>query len=187
MVKPAVVLSIALMVGYQGLSRHTTERAIQAAAIDSLFVRDSTRAVVVRDSTISGGTHFVSEDYESALLTLGQLPTGLREDFERVRGERRAMDGLSRCVPVVFFGAEQRARIPRTGDPRGYWKSFYQEYPGTTGLIEMSRAGLSRDGHTALLLVEYGCGPLCGGTLYVLLEQRDGKWHVVRVAQPRVA
>ena len=58
------------------------ERAVQAAVIDSLFVRDTTRGVVVGDSTISGGTHFLHEDYLSALRMLGRLPAGLQADFE---------------------------------------------------------------------------------------------------------
>jgi hypothetical protein len=179
------IISIALLAWPQEGLRRATERAIQAAAIDSLFVRDTTRAVVVGDSTIAGGTHFVDEDYRSALRMLGELPAGLREDYEARRDQRRAVDSLPSRVRVIPFGPSQRARLRGVRDPREYWKAFYRDYPSTPGWIAVSRPGLSRDGQAALVLIEYGCGSRCGGTMYVMLARRGHAWRVTRVAQPR--
>ena len=163
------------------------ESTVQLAVLDSLFTRDSTRLLVVGDSTVSGGDHFVSEDYASALRTLGALPEGVRADFEAKRGVNRRVDSLQARVPVRRFTSADRELLQREDNPSSYWQAFYRRFPGSSGLIHVSRVGFSHDRGSALLLVEYGCGGSCGGTLYVLLAERSGRWQVVRVAQPRIA
>jgi hypothetical protein len=161
---------------------------VQAAVLDSLFIRDSTRHVVVGDSTVSGGSHFVDEDYRSALRRLGRLPDGRQKDFEAKRAVERRVDSLSIKVPMLRFDAPSRAALrAQWRDPRSYWQEFYRRFPGTPGLIDVSRVGFSRDGRSALVLVEYGSGGLCGGTIYALLELQAGRWRVTRTAQPRIA
>ena len=186
MLASAVVMVLATTVFPQDTSA-SVERSVQAAVIDSLFVRDTTRRVVVADSTISGGSHFVDEDYQSALRMLGKLPAGLQADFQAVRVKRRAIDSLPTKVPLVRLDAAARAKLRESKDPRAYWMAFYRQFPGTPGQIALSRPGFSRDGRAALILVEYGCGRLCGGTLYALLERQAGRWRVTRVAQPRIS
>lgn len=135
---------------------------------------------------MSGGSHFVDEDYQSALKILGALPQGLQADFDRVRGQRRAVGQLPTSRPVVSLGADARRQLRAERDPRAYWATFFRLYPGSPGRIDVSRVGLSRDGQSALVLIEYGCGDLCGGTLYVLLQKEGTRWRVTRKAQPRM-
>ena len=163
------------------------EAAVQAAVIDSLFVRPGTRQVVIGDSTVSGGSHFVDEDYRSALKMLGALPDGLQRDFEAKRSENHRVDSLPTRVPMRRFAASDRTEIGGTRDPNAFWKSFYERFPASSGLIRISRVGFSSDGASALALVEYGCGGLCGGTIYVLLAKQADRWTVIRKAQPRVS
>ena len=174
----------ALQAGRGALS---LESVVQAAVIDSLLVRDTTRQIVVGDSTVSGGTHFVDEDYSSALRSLGPLPEGLQKDFEAKRSTVRRVDSLSTRVPMRRFTATDRAALRAHGDPTSYWTAFYRRFPASPGLVEISRVGFGRDGASALVLVEYGCGGLCGGTIYVLLAKQSSRWRVTRTAQPRIA
>jgi hypothetical protein len=190
----ASVLGIGLLViggvaaAQQGTTRAAMERTVQSIVLDSLFTRDTTRQIVVGDSTVSGGSHYVDEDYRSALVGLGQLPAGVQADFESVRAMRRAVDSLSTRVPVRRLDHSARAALKANGDsPRSYWQAFYRRFPGSSGYIELSRVGFSRDGNTAMILIEYGCGALCGGTIYAVLERRSGKWHITRTAQPRIS
>lgn len=164
------------------------EGAVQAALLDSLFTVDTTRQIVVGDSTVSGGTHYVDEDYRSALTRLGLLPDGLQADFEARRPVRRAVDSLPTRVPMRRFGEGDEHRQYNEGrDLRAYWSAFYGRFPGSSGRVQLSRVGFSRDGATALVLVEYACGALCGGTIYAVLARTPGRWRVVRTAQPRIA
>ena len=164
-----------------------TEGVVQAAVLDSLFVRDTTRQLVVGDSTVSGGNHYVDEDYASALRILGRLPDGVRADFEAKRSKSRRVDSLFAKVPMQRFTTVERERMRREGNPTLYWHAFYRRFPGSPGLVRVSRVGFSRDGASALMLVDYGCGGLCGGTVYVLLAYQSGRWRVVRTAQTRVS
>ena len=168
-------------------TRLRLERQVQAAVVDSLFVHDTTRRVAIGDSTVSGGSHFVSEDYQSALRMLGAMPAGLRSDFDSVRGRRVPVGVLALRRPVVLVNAAARAALRAKRDPRAYWAEFYRRFPGSPGYIEVSRVGFSRDQRTALVLVEYGCGGLCGGTLYVLLQRSATGWRILRKSQPRAA
>jgi hypothetical protein len=186
--QPIALLLLAAVSAFQGgRGAQSLESVVQAAVIDSLFVRDTTRQIVVGDSTVSGGTHFVDEDYTSALRSLGPLPEGVQEDFEAKRGTVRRVDSLSTKVPMRRFTATDRAGLRGQGSPTSYWNAFYRRFPGSPGLVAISRVGFGRDGASALVLVEYGCGGLCGGTIYVLLAQQSGRWRVTRTAQPRIA
>lgn len=172
-------------VGQTGTQPTPHERDVQAAVLDSFFARGGARLVLV-DSTVLGSSHFVDEDYASALMTLGALPDGLREDFEAKRARRRRVDSLATRVPVVFFTARDRNAL-RARNPDEYWRLFRERFPGSSARVAVSRVGFSREGRHALMLVDYGCGPLCGGTIYYLLVREGAIWRTIRTAQPRIS
>jgi hypothetical protein len=189
----AVLFLVAVSACHGARVAQPVESVVQAAVIDSLIVRDTTRQIVVGDSTVSGGSHFVGEDYASALKRLGPLPAGLQEDFEAKRGTIRRVDSLPAKVPMQRFTAADRSYLRGQAGPisrtdySAYWSAFFRRFPGSPGLVEISRVGFGRDGASALVHVEYGCGGLCGGTIYVLLSNKSGRWRVIRTAQPRIA
>ena len=164
-----------------------TEGAVQAVVIDSLFVRDTTRQVVVGDSTMREATGVFDPDYAHAMRWLAPLPPGLQADYERKRAVIRSVDRLPTRVPMQRFTKADRATWNAQRDPNDYWTAFFHSYPGSPGRIELSRVGFGRDGNSALVHVEFGCGGRCGSTLYVLLARQAGKWRVIRVAEPRVS
>jgi hypothetical protein len=186
MSRPIVfILLVAASACHAARGEQPAESVVQAAVIDSLFVRDTTRQIIVGDSTVSGGTHFVDADYASALRSLGPLPVGLQEDFEAKRGTLRRVDSLPAKVSMQRFTGADRTLL-RQGDPKAFWSAFFRRFPGSPGLVEISRVGFGRDGMSALVHVEYGCGWKCGGTIYVLLSHQSGRWRVTRTAQPRI-
>lgn len=63
-------------------------------------------------------------------------------------------------------------------DNGDYWSAFYERYPNSQGIIEVSRVGFNPKRNQALLCLSQGCGDLCGAGYYVLLaKDRDG-WSV---------
>lgn len=169
-------------------SAHDEEQRVQAAVLDSFFTRSDTKLLVLLDSTVRGSDHFVDEDYASALRTLGDLPEGLHEDFAEKRKYRVGLRDIPARVPVVFLSGRDLAEIGRGAtNPDSYWRRFYSRFPASSGRLAVSRVGFSRDGRHALMLVDYGCGGLCGGTVYYLLEKRTNTWQTIRVAQPRIS
>jgi hypothetical protein len=165
--------------------------AIYAAVTDSLFVHEGIERAVVVDSTVSGVGHSESEDLAAAiqmLRRLGPLPAGIVASFQQGWHRRDPLPAFSPRVPVEWYrGSEVANRIVGARDPDSFWRAFRERYPHSTGRLAFSNVGFSSDGRIALVLVDYGCGGRCGGTIYVLLELRDAKWVIVRTAQPRVA
>ena len=164
------------------------ERRVQAAVLDSFFVRPGVTRLVIGDSTVRGANHFVDEDYKSAMSMLGDLPNGLREDFERKRADRIPLGDLPTRVPHVSFDTQDRAALlTGAANPAEYWQRFYTRFPASSGRVSLSRVGFSRDHRYAMMLVDYGCGGRCGGTVYYLLARQGNSWHTIREAQPRIS
>ncbi len=161
----------------------TDEAAVQSVVLEQ-FARGA-RSLVVLDSTVRGASHYVDEDYAGALQDFGTLAPGLRDDFGRKRGERVPVWQLRASVPVTFVSRQMLDSMGGVG-PREYWNEFYRRFPGSFGRIALSRVGFSSDRNHALVLADYGCGGLCGGTRYYLLERAAGSWRIVRMAQPRI-
>lgn len=186
--KTVSLLLVALLGTYsagQSRPREAAESEVQSAVLDSFFVRPGIERLVIVDSTVRGADHFVDEDYASALRRLGSLPAGLREDCERKRSAVTKVVALRTRVPVDVFTAEDRAALRDALNPTDYWRRFDARFPRSSGLIAVSRVGFSADGQHALMLVDYGCGGLCGGTVYYLLTRERSMWRTVRTVQPR--
>jgi hypothetical protein len=63
----------------------------------------------------------------------------------------------------------------------GWWRDFYRVFPGSGGVIEVSRAVLNQDGTRALIYVSHRCDGTCGsGTLHYF-QHVDGEWRVLTV------
>ena len=66
------------------------------------------------------------------------------------------------------------------GKEGGDWEAFYKKYPKSSGLITLSRLGLSQNGDRALVYVSHQCGFLCGTGKYFSLQKDDGRWKVLQ-------
>jgi len=81
-------------------------------------------------------------------------------------------------LPVNYqlIDAAKETSIFRKGG--GSWDAFYQQYPGSSGIVTLSRVGFGVDGTQALFYFEKVCGGLCGGGYYVAMEKRDSGWVI---------
>lgn len=75
---------------------------------------------------------------------------------------------------TIPLAAEDFHRVLETG----FWRAFYQRFPGTAGVVHASRAVVSADGREALIYVEHGCDGLCGTGSLILLSRIDGRWRI---------
>lgn len=83
-------------------------------------------------------------------------------------------------MPVLLVNHSSLASLPRP-DPDKYWSAFYQKLPGTNGLISVSAIGYSADGNHGVLMVDVGCGGLCGNGYIVVVSRERGEWHIARI------
>jgi len=58
------------------------------------------------------------------------------------------------------------------------WGKFYMRFPGSVGLIALSRAGLNSSGNQALVYISHSCRGLCGSGTYMLLVKNKQRWIV---------
>lgn len=59
-----------------------------------------------------------------------------------------------------------------------FWPAFYSRYPGSSGIMSLSRVGYSPDGNAAMVYVGVSCGGLCGAGYDIILVKEDGKWKI---------
>jgi len=78
-------------------------------------------------------------------------------------------------IPYVFMsGTEFNAFFDKKGIDG--WKDFYDEYPKSGGINELSAVGFNADKTLAIVYVGHSCGGLCGGGTYHVLQKKEGKW-----------
>jgi hypothetical protein len=58
----------------------------------------------------------------------------------------------------------------------GGWEEFYRLYPNSGGYIEFSAVGFNKDRTVAVVYMGHGCGGLCGGGEFHVLEKKEGEW-----------
>ena len=127
-------------------------------------------------------------DYQNGLRGLGTLPAGLQASYESRRRLHLQVPvaSLPTRVPSVPLTEVDEAALPPR-NPGSYWQAFYQRFPGSPGIVTFSAVGFSADGRSALVMVDTGCGGLCGDTHYYLLQYLDGRWTVIRRAGVRAS
>jgi hypothetical protein len=70
------------------------------------------------------------------------------------------------------------AEVERALAGSDWWHGFYRAFPGTAGLLQVSRAVLSEDGRHALIYVAHSCDGLCGtGAVLELIHDGNG-WRI---------
>jgi len=164
----------------------STVARVYAVVVDSFFVHPGIQRLLVRPRTTTGVGHIDDIDYSHGLAGLGQLPAGLQADFQSHRLERNPVPSIPTRVPTTILDDSMTAALPRT-DPDAFWNAFERRFPGANGIIALSPVGFSTDRRAAMVMVDFGCGGLCGGTVYYLLTVQNGRWVVIRSVQVRVS
>lgn len=66
------------------------------------------------------------------------------------------------------------------------WKVFYTKYPGSRGIMTISRVGFDKGKRQAFVYVTHTSGSLCGYGVYILLTKRKFLWKTIWVIQRKV-
>jgi hypothetical protein len=59
----------------------------------------------------------------------------------------------------------------------GGWEAFYQMYPDSGGIIDLSAVGFNADKTIPIVYSGHDCGSLCGGGGFSVLQKKAGKWE----------
>lgn len=87
-------------------------------------------------------------------------------------------------LPVPYQIVDSSEMDSIFGTPGDIWGRYYQKYPGSQGILELSRVGFSPDGQQAAFYLSNRCGGLCGGGYFVVMERQvDSDWKVLQEVQ----
>jgi len=156
---------------------HSADPAVYRAVLDSMSGpqggRRPTRLVVI-DST------FTAQPQDLELDKLPGVDSAAIADFKKRNSEShslRYLSSLDLSIPIVLVSRETLQSFLHNG-PEAYWSEFYRRYPGSRGEISFSSIGYSADGNLALLVLDRGCGSLCGEISDVVVRRERGRWRV---------
>ena len=165
----------------------SSDLAIYQTVLDSMFVaseggrlrqlvlRDSTRVMDGQDLARTLNNDFFGYPVDTAavrdLLTRGRAARSLKEATR-----------LPLRIPVTLVDRQTLDSLPQK-DLERYWSEFYEKYPGSNGIIEISTIGYGSNGDLAILLVDRGCGSLCGHGYIVALRRVAGVWRIASIRQ----
>ena len=164
------------------------EDSVWAAVLDSLYVHRTTRLLVVDGITSDRfrRDRLVADAVRAFSAIPGVEPYTV-ESFWARNLEVRSITSLPRTrVPLVLVSEAAIDSLPdgidsvRSGEPMLFWRAFHERYPGSSGLITLTRPGFNAARTQAILNVDRGCGGLCGdGTIILLARDAAGRWRVV--------
>ena len=163
----------------------TSDLDVYRAVLDSMFVPrlgGRITRLVVKDSTaVRRREELVGGVIEGLFRLPGVDSTAVR-DFE-ARNRRalslKALGQFELSVHIVLVNDQTLSDLPQ--DAAKYWGEFYRRYPGSSGHIAFSAIGYSADGSLAVLMIDRGCGMLCGNGYIVSVRRSGGRWRIANI------
>jgi hypothetical protein len=142
---------------------------------------DRITQLVVVDSTSTYRLDGFGTETVDRFYGIPEIDSAAIRDY-RARNQQphslKLLTGLGLRVPVVLVTSESLRVLPGE-DPEKYWSRFYQRFPHSDGSISLSAIGYNAKGDAAILMVEHGCGSLCGSGSIVVVRRDGGRWHLV--------
>lgn len=86
---------------------------------------------------------------------------------------------VKRKYELVSLKALFESSASANRDLNDSWQEFYERYPGSGGIIDLSVVGFNNDKTLAVVYAGRSCGSLCGYWSWHLLEKKDGTWTQV--------
>jgi hypothetical protein len=155
---------------------YTDEDAYQV--YDALLPQDSSLSTVVIDANtsgqIAGGRAKRGPEACIAPAAAAEFKDAI-DDYNRVNQNKWLLQrkfSLQRPYEILDLATSG----PLFADG---WKKFYQRFPKSRGILEMSAVGFNKDRTRAIVYFGNSCGMLCGGWSFELLKKVDGKWQSV--------
>jgi hypothetical protein len=139
-------------------------------------------ATIIIDGLTTGAVVNVSdtERPEAELVAeLGTTAIALREWLRLNRKRFTLQAQLTSAADYVLLPQNDRQQIFNQTEPAANWDRFRARFPGSAGIIRVSRPGIDDVNGNALLYLEFECGAQCGsGRLVNLRRNPAGEWQV---------
>jgi hypothetical protein len=153
------------------------EYAVYAALLESEFVSENTKLVLIVDHTRVEKPERLEGDLVSFQENTPLAPDLVASFKERNQQPYPLEPTMDLGLEYQLLTQEQIDEL-RPQDEASGWKLFYEKYPNAVGFVYLSRAGFNADLSQALVYVSryHYEQPILGG--YYLLTRQDGRWLV---------
>lgn len=154
------------------------EYAVYRTLIESWYLHQETRLVVIQDHE---DLELWGENLDHILLsvkkTLPEVTEEILDDFKAKNRQLLPVKPLfALSVACVLISTQDINDIFRA-DGEG-WDGFYRRYPGSQGVITLSRVGFNGKRDQALVYIGSQSHWRSGSGHYVFLIEQDGVWRV---------
>jgi hypothetical protein len=153
------------------------EYAVYATAVD-VAVGGGTYIVV--DTT---STHDKPEKLDSALSFPIEFAETITDDLVKdFKTKNETQHPLVQQFPKdvhVTFISEREEHDLFANSMKDGWNTFYEKYPGGSGITRLSRVGFNKKHDIAIIYVGNVRNWEIGSGAYLLLQKIDGKWKVI--------
>ena len=154
------------------------ESPVYKAIIKGIYLKDGIRLIVVRDHTVPGNPADggLYEQLQRAEKELTLLSQDTVTDFLRNNsGHYPLTTSLKLNVEVKRISESESNAIFQDG--KG-WDEFYEKFPSSQGVMELSKPGFNTDLTQALVYVGNQGSWKGGAGYYVLLVKEDDAWKI---------
>jgi len=153
------------------------EYAVYSALIKKMYLTGRVKLLVIEDHT---GVGLLSKDDEQGNKYLRENLPGLQEetfaDFKAKNAEAYPLKPTFNLgVKMVLVSGPEIKEIFKE---KNGWDNFYAKYPGSQGLMTLSRVGFNREMTQALVYIGNQSHWLAGAGYCVVLAKKDGAWTV---------
>lgn len=139
------------------------------------------KQAVIADLTTGGPSLIAGGDGPSAAraVELNTDPELLRE-WARLNEQNYPVSRQFRLsLPYTVLTESERDLLFRGDNPAAGWKLFFARFPGSPGLLRVSRVAFDTTKTHALLYLELQCGAECGtGRLLQTARAANGRWQI---------
>jgi hypothetical protein len=138
---------------------------------DERYTEAHTRQLVIKNHTSTG---FTVEGLQHSVPSLSRVTIDDYESKNRSTSSIKAELRLK--VRYKLISDEEIDNIFRKGGAG--WTEFHAKFPGSKGLVTLSRVGFNPDRTEALVHVSIGCDWNCGDSQLVFLRKDKDQWKV---------
>jgi len=156
------------------------EGDIISAAIDSLF-GSTTKGRFVVQAVNMQIVEPIAMDFRSYLATASDAGGPILDDYIRRNSEACDLGPqFTRSSSSVSLVFDEELAPLRTGTVDEFWRAFFVQFPGSGGLITVTRPGVDPSSGRAFLYIGRDCGAGCATGGYAWLRKRDVGWRLER-------
>ncbi len=163
----------------QQAANNNEEFAVYNALISTRYVQADTQLIVIRDQTGLASQDNLDTRLANVQKNMPEITPEMLTDFKQKNEESNTLQPMFTLgVKYILITDEQWHDLFTGKDLDGNWEKFYHLYPGSQGIMTLSRAGFNKNMDMALVYVGNSSGPLSGTGYYYLMVKQKGIWIV---------